>query len=102
MVPTVAGRKQHPLSRAFPRRLRERLCGARANLAGKAGWMADEAKRLAKMEQATPGEGRARTSAAACRRLGTMLGDERLPRSGAIGAGDRGVAVKVVFGGKHL
>jgi len=82
------GRKALGLRRRFSRRLRGRLETVRQALAVEAGRRTDEAKRLATTEKGSPTEGRARTIATTCKRIGTMLGEARLLRSGAIGARD--------------
>jgi IS605 OrfB family transposase len=82
------GRKALGYRCRFPRRLRGRLETVRKALAAEAGRRTDEAKRLAMMEKGSPAEGRARTIATACQRIGTMLGEARLTGSGAIGARD--------------
>ena len=80
------GRRAMGHRRRFGRRLRERLGVVRSALAAEAGRRTDEAKRWTKT--GSPEEGRARTIAAGCRRIGTVLGQERLLRSGGIGEGD--------------
>ena len=82
------GRKALGHRRRFSRRLRERVGALRASLGAEAKRRSGEAKRWAPLERGSPQEGRARTIAAACTRIGTMLGDGRLPRSGAIGVRD--------------
>ena len=82
------GRKALGLRRRFPRRLRGRLETVRQALAVEAVRRGNEAKRLVTTEKGSPIEGRARTIATACKRIGTMLGEARLLRSGAIGEGD--------------
>ena len=82
------GRKALGLRRRFPRRMRGRLETVRKALAVEAGRRTDEAKRLATTEKGSPMEGRARTIATTCKRIGTMLGEARLLRSGAIGVRD--------------
>ena len=82
------GRKTLGYRRRFPRRLRGRLETVRKALATEAGRWTDETKRLAATEKGSPVEGRARTFATACKRIGTILGDAPLTRSGAIGARD--------------
>ena len=85
------GRKALGYRRRFPRRLRGRLETIRKVLATEARRRTDEAKRLAVAEDGSPAEGRAQTIATACKRIGTMLGDTRLLRSGAVGAKDLAV-----------
>ena len=70
----------------FGRRLRDRLGVARSALAAEAGRGTNEAKRWAKT--GSPEEGRARTIAAGCKRIGTVLGQGRLLRSDGIGERD--------------
>ena len=82
------GRKALGYRCRFPRRLRQRLDSVRQALATEARRWMGEAKRLAATEKGSPMEGRARTIATACKRIGTMLGDTRLVRSGAIGVKD--------------
>ena len=82
------GRKALRYRRRFPRRLRGRLETVRKALAAEAGRRRSKAKRLATMEEGSPAEGRARTIATACKRIGTMRGDARLARSEAVGAQD--------------
>ncbi len=83
------GRKALGHRRRFGRRLRERLGVVRSALAAEAGRRTAEAKRWAK--RGSPEEGRARTIATGCKRIGTVLGQERLLRSGGIE--DRDLAV---------
>jgi len=78
------GRKALGHRRRFPRRLRRRLGAVRSALAGEAVRRMDESTRV-KTAKGSPEEGRARTIAAGCKRIGTMLGDGRLLRSGGIG-----------------
>ena len=80
------GRRALGHRRRFGRRLRERLGVVRSALAAEAERRADEAKRWAKT--GSPEEGRARTIAAGCQRIGTVLGQGRLLRSGGIGERD--------------
>jgi len=82
------GRKALGYRRRFPRRLRGRLETVRKALATEAGRRTDEAKRPAATGKGSPTEGRARTIATVCKRIGTMLGETRLLRSRAIGARD--------------
>ena len=82
------GRKGLGQARRFPRRARkhiERVCQA---LGAEAQRWKVEAKRLATTETGSPAEGRARTIAANCKRIGTMLGSERILRANAIGERD--------------
>ena len=65
---------------------RERLGVVRSALAAEAGRRTVAAKRRAKT--GSPEEGRARTIAAGCKRIGTVLGQGRLLRSGGIGERD--------------
>ena len=76
--------------RRVPRRPRQRLDAVRSVLAAEAGRRTDEAKRWARTGAGSPAEGRARSIAVGCKRIGTMLGDVRLRRSGGIGV--RGLA----------
>jgi IS605 OrfB family transposase len=82
------GRKAVGYHRRFPQQLRGRMETVRQALAVEDGRRTDEAKRLATREKGSPREGRARTIATACKRIGTMLGDGRLLRSNAIGEDD--------------
>jgi IS605 OrfB family transposase len=82
------GRKAVGYRRRFPQRMRERLERVRQALVTGAGRRTDEATRLATREKGSPREGRARLIVAACKRIGTILGEARLLRSGAIGEKD--------------
>ena len=82
------GRKAQGHRRRFPQRLRKRVGALRVSLGAEAKRQSDEAKRWVQMERGSPMEGRARTMAVTCKRIGTMLGEARLLRSGAIGVRD--------------
>ena len=60
----------------------------RASLGAEAKRQSEQAKRWVQMERGSPMEGRARTIASACKRIGTMLGEAHLLRSGASGVRD--------------
>ncbi len=82
------GRKALGQARRFPQRVRTHIGQVCQTMGAEAQRWKVEAKRLAATERGSPAEGRARTMTANCKRIGTMLGSERILRSNAIGERD--------------